>query len=570
MTDPDESATGSERTVAESVLRSLTDRGVEYVFSNFGTDHTPLIEAAARLREAGSADVFPEFVPCPHEFVALSAAHGYAAATGDPQAVLVHVDVGTQNLGAGMHNAHRANVPVFVLAGLSPVSDAAHLGGRDNHIHYFQDVFHQTGIVSEYCRWTSEYQPPADPTETVRRGLERAVATPPGPTYLSFGREAFEESVPESTADPGRVRRTRPAGADADTVADLAERLDAAECPLVVTSDSVGPHGEWDVDVLVDFAETVGAGVVEHTPSVLCFPRDHELHVGFDVGEAVAHADVLVLVETDVPWVPSDVDVPADVDVVQLDTEPTKGAFPHWPFDVDHTIQADPATTLRAVTERVDDAADTTIWTDRHRERREAAAERLAAHRDEGRLTPTVLSDRIGDFVDDDTIVMEGVVTNRPAALQQITLSEPGSYYWRGGAGLGWAVPAGIGAKMANPESRVISLIGDGGYLFSNPASSAIAAANANAPTLSVVYDNESWEAVRKATQNQHGDGVSVARGVPEGAYGRTVDLSQIASITDSYTHVVDDVETLDDVLPDAVAAVDAGTNAVLDVRVDD
>ncbi|WP_199723080.1 thiamine pyrophosphate-binding protein [Halobellus sp. Atlit-38R] len=88
-----------DRTVAESMLRSLAESGLGYVFANFGTDHTPLI-GAARLREADEA--IPEFVVCPHEFGAMFAAYGYAAVAGDPEAVFVHVDVGTQHLGAAI------------------------------------------------------------------------------------------------------------------------------------------------------------------------------------------------------------------------------------------------------------------------------------------------------------------------------------------------------------------------------------------------------------------------------------------------------------------------------------
>ncbi|ELY60023.1 thiamine pyrophosphate-requiring protein [Natronococcus jeotgali] len=567
MTHTADLSDGSDSTVAESVLCTLRDNGVDYIFANFGTDHTPLIEAAARLRDDREEDSFPEFIPCPHEYVALSAAHGYAAVTGDPQAVLVHVDVGTQNLGAAMHNAHRANVPIFVMAGLSPVSDAAGLGGRDHPIHYFQDVFDQTSIVSEYCRWTNEYQPPADPREVVRRGLERAASTPPGPTYLSFGREAFESPVPKPTQEIGTVRQTRPTGADRETVADLTDQIEEADRPLVITSNSLGTDS---VDTLVSFAETAGAGVVEHIPSALCFPRDHDLHVGFDATEALAHADLLLLLETDVPWVPSETDVPSDLNVVQIDTDPTKAAYPHWPFTVDHTVMADPSETIQAVTGQIDEGADNTVWREMHRERIETASDRVNSDRADDRLTPTVLSNEISKYVDEDTIVMEGVVTNRQATLHQIPLSEPGSYFWRGGAGLGWAVPAGIGAKLASPESRVISLIGDGGYLFSNPASSIITAENAIAPTLTVIYNNESWEAVREATRSQHGNGASAMDGVPEGSYGRSVDFSRIATMSDGYTRAIDDIGVVSEALNEAVDAVDNGTNAVLDVRLDE
>ncbi|RQH02610.1 thiamine pyrophosphate-requiring protein [Natrarchaeobius oligotrophus] len=569
MHPPSDSSDPADRTVAESMLRSLAEYDVDYVFSNFGTDHTPIIEAAAQLREAGEADAFPELVPCPHEFVALSAAHGYAQASGDPQAVLVHVDVGTQNLGAAMHNAHRANAPVLIMAGLAPVSDEGYLGSRDNPIHYYQDVFDQTGIVEEYCRWTNEYRTPADPTEAIRRGLERTSATPPGPTYLSFSREALEAPTPASPGELGSIRRTRPAGADDESVAAVVDRLEAAENPLVITSSAPGPLGDWQVDALVSFAEAAGAGVVEHYPTELCFPRDHELHVGFDPGEPLSETDLLVLLETDVPWVPSKTDVPDDLTTIQIDTNPTKPEFRSWPFDADVTVMADPASTLRTITAQLESGGDGSVWREMHRDSAEAAQRRAADHRANERLTATVLSDEISNHVDEETVVLQGALTNRPAALDQITLSEPGSYYWRGGAGLGWGVPAGIGVKLASPESRVISLIGDGGYLFSNPAASALAAENAGTATLTVVYNNESWESVRAATRSQHGSGTAVAQGVPEGRYGDAADLSCISEVTDTFSRRIEAFDSLEETVAEAIDAVDNGTNAVLDVRVE-
>lgn len=556
-----------ERPVAETMLRSLQDRGVQYVFSNFGTDHTPLLEAAAGIREQGEADALPEFIVCPHEFVALSAAHGYAAQTGEPQAVLVHVDVGTQNLGAAMHNAHRAEAPVFVLSGLAPVSHRGYPGSRDHPVHYVQDVFDQTGIVREYCRWTEEYRPPADPDEVVRRGLERSLATPPGPVYLSATREALEAPTPETQDDAASVRTVRPESASEQHIEALAERIKAADAPLVVTSKSVGGPGNHELAPLVSFAEAAGVGVVEHSPVELCFPRDHPLHVGFDPGAVVDLADLLLLVETDVPWIPARTTVPDDVPVVQVDTDATKSQFPSWPFRVDESIEADPSSTLAALADRLSDSTETQ-WTSVAEQRRDTAREALEADRSDGRLTAAVLSDAIAEHVDEDTVLLDDATTSRPALLTHVPLSEPGSYLWKGGAGLGWSVGAGIGAKLASPASRVIATVGDGGYLFSNPASCALVANSADAPTLTVIYNNSGWEAVREAVAQQHPEGSSVDAGVPERVYGEPVDLSRIASVADAHTEQVDDVERLPEALDEAVQAVDAGRPAVLNVKI--
>ena len=86
--------------------------------------------------------------------VALSCAHGMALVTGKPQAVIVHVDVGTQGLGAAVHNASCGRVPVLVFAGLSPFTQDGELKGtRTEFIHYIQDVKDQGAIVRQYCRY---------------------------------------------------------------------------------------------------------------------------------------------------------------------------------------------------------------------------------------------------------------------------------------------------------------------------------------------------------------------------------------------------------------------------------
>jgi len=558
---------------AERFLRSFHRHGVDRIFANLGTDHTPLLEAAAAIRQAGEGDRIPDIVSCPHEFAAMSAAHGYAAATGDPQVVLVHVDVGTQNLGAAMHNAHRAEAPVFVLAGLAPVTDAGHGGSRDHPVHYFQDVFDQPGIVREYCRWVDEFRLPADPAETVRRGLERATASPQGPVYVAATREALsapvEPSVP--TATPTAARRVAPGGAAADEVASLVDRVDAADRPVVITSDLGRPPAEERVEALVAFAETAGAGVVEQTPTTLCFPRDHPQHVGYDPAAAIGRADLVVLADSDVPWIPGD-DVSADVPVVQVDREPTKPTYPRWPFAVDRTVQADAATTLAAVADRLDRADGSegrAFWRDVAAERRAATEARLADHESADRLTPTVLSAALREVVDGDTVVVEDAVTSRSAIMSQLRLDEPGSYFWKGGAGLGWAGGAAVGAKLARPDSRVIALVGDGSYLFANPSACALLAAEYDAPTLTVVYDNQGWNAVEGATAGQYPDGAAVADAVPESRFETSMDLSAPAGVVDAHAEVVREPDALAGALAAAADAVDAGRPAVLDVKVE-
>jgi acetolactate synthase-1/2/3 large subunit len=572
MDDPGAESTGeSESTAADVILRSLREYGVEYVFGNFGTDHTPLLEAAARIRE-DDPDSIPEFVTCPHESGALSAADGYAAVTGRPQAVFVHVDVGTQNLGAMVHNAHRGDVPVFIFAGLAPITHGDEPGARSSGIQYIQDVYDQDAVVEQYCRWTGEYRPPADPDEFVARGLELASTPRRGPSYLTATREALETTV-DSTPGSHSLTDARPVGADAESVDRLASTVREADAPLVVTSKLGANQGEQSVERLRRFAEAAGAGVVEQRPTALNFPRTHDLHVGFDPKAAMARADLVVLADADVPWEPpSSRPVDDDVPIVHLDVDPEKPQYPLWDFETDLAVRADPGATLAAVADRLESRAaepGREPWRGEHEARLRARAESLEAQYRDGLLTPEVLTDAIDDVVDESTVVLNETTTNKRTVLEHLDLERPGSYRSPYGSGLGWAPGAATGVKLAAPDHTVISLVGDGSYVFGNPTASAWMAAAHDAPSLTVVYNNSRWNAVRTSTLDQHPDASAAAAGVPESRFEPTLDLSHAAHVVDAHTAVVDSVDSLEPALRAGLDAVESGTPSVLDVRVE-
>ena len=117
-------------TTSSAVLEALSEAGVDCLFANFGSDHTGVIEAIAAAREQGRR--IPRMVTVPVEMVAMSAAHGHAQLSGRAQAVLVHVECGTQSLGGAIHNAAKGRVPVLVLAGTSPATQEGELRGSRN------------------------------------------------------------------------------------------------------------------------------------------------------------------------------------------------------------------------------------------------------------------------------------------------------------------------------------------------------------------------------------------------------------------------------------------------------
>src|SRR2546426_5109173 len=126
-------------TTAEAYLELLKDRGIDVFLGNAGTDFASLVEAFARFEtESGRA---PRPLVVPHEFVAVSMAHGYYAAGGRPAAGMVHVNVGTGNASTAIISAARANVPHLMSAGRTPVPEEGLPRSRGPPIHWARGIF---------------------------------------------------------------------------------------------------------------------------------------------------------------------------------------------------------------------------------------------------------------------------------------------------------------------------------------------------------------------------------------------------------------------------------------------
>ncbi len=160
-------------------LEALAEAGISYMFANLGSDHPGLIEALAQAKAEGRRADLPELIVCPHETVALSAAHAYAAVSGQPQAVLVHVDSGTQNLGGAVNNASRGRVPVLIFAGSAPYTIEGELpGSRNEFIHWLQDTRDQRGILRNYTKYDNEIRTGRNVKQLVHRALQISRSEP--------------------------------------------------------------------------------------------------------------------------------------------------------------------------------------------------------------------------------------------------------------------------------------------------------------------------------------------------------------------------------------------------------
>ncbi|KFZ22934.1 hypothetical protein V502_02570 [Pseudogymnoascus sp. VKM F-4520 (FW-2644)] len=152
-----------------ALFEGLWEAGITACFVDVGSDHPSVIEAIVKGKRE-RPDRWLKIITYPSEITAISRADGYARVTGRPQAVIVLVDVGTQALGQGIHNASVGRVPVFIFAGLCPYTESGELSGsRTEYMHWLQEPAHQKAIVRQYCRYTGEIRTGLNVKQTIGR-----------------------------------------------------------------------------------------------------------------------------------------------------------------------------------------------------------------------------------------------------------------------------------------------------------------------------------------------------------------------------------------------------------------
>ncbi len=209
--------TGRERPAiaAEAFLRALADHGVDYFFCNPGTDFPPIVEAFGRAKRTNAK--VPKPVLVPHENLAVGMAHGAYLMTGRPQAVMVHVNVGTANTINNLTNLARDRVPLLLAAGRTPITEKGSFGSRSRPIHWAQEMFDQAGMLRELVKWDYELRQPQQVGDMVARAFEVAMAHPRGPVYLVLPREPLSAALAEPV---GPIRPRRIGGARASRSGD--------------------------------------------------------------------------------------------------------------------------------------------------------------------------------------------------------------------------------------------------------------------------------------------------------------------------------------------------------------
>jgi acetolactate synthase-1/2/3 large subunit len=556
----------------EAILEACRMLGVDYIVSSPGTEWAPVWEALANQIQRGGDG--PALLDCWHETLAVNIATGYTLATGRMQAVLLHAGAGLLQGAMGIHGAWSARVPMVVISGETMTyGEKPDFDPGPQWVNNLSIVGGTTRLIEPVVKYASQAGSPYTLYESLVRAGELAQRRPAGPTYLSVS----TETLMEPWTPPKRARTVPPAPrllTPPEDVAALAKRLVAAQHPLVIAEDA-GNDAET-FDALVALCELLALPVVETRRAAFSnFPKSHPLHQGHDQKPFRADADLVLLVRTRAPWYPPS-DRPPNATIAVLDEVPHRDYMVYQSLQADLYLEGDVGRTLRALADAVREIGPDTAAIEARRARLAASHVRLWEGKrklyDELRtkrpIDPVWLCAALSEVMPDDAVYVDEVTTHTGLMHEHVLWNTPQSLFSRQG-GLGQGLGLALGVKLALPDRPVVTLIGDGGFLY-NPVLQCLGAArDYKLPTLTVIFDNKKYAAMQHMHLKMYPDGTAVATDTFHGTHINAPDMAKVAESVGGYGVRVDDPDALPDALRKGLAAVAEGRPAIVDVICD-
>jgi acetolactate synthase I/II/III large subunit len=559
---------------AQAILAVAKLAGVEHLWFVSGNDLVSFQEAAARAKEHGLPA--PKIMQMVHEHVAISIAMGEAMIRRAPGAVAAHVDVGLLHMGGALHNAMVGQYPLLAITGYPGTTRER----RTIPVFWKQQRWDQGAIARQYMKWDYKLATYDDPALVTARALQVASTPPQGPTYLILPKEVGHEPL----GDDARLTTVEAlgvpqlgAGPD-DAVAEIARRLIDAERPLLIT-DRIG-RDHRALQALDELAREF-AIAVRATRHRMNLADDHpSLSAGGTYTSAqtprndgvipIEEADVVLVVENLVPWIPARERPSDDAWIAFAGPDPAALTVPLYEYPSDLRIVADPADFLETLLERMR-VLLTTTHAERIRQRwgsfEERAADRIA-QRDRGFDTGGVIDDDVLGRAMAEILEPEDALTWEMTDTTLIPRTRPDTLFESGGSSLGWSVAAGIGIRLADRGRFVASLVGDGAYQFGSPSILLWAQTRYDAPLLTVIANNRGYRTGTVRLREDYPEGSAVRMNdYSGGVFDPPPDFAAEAEAAGGFGARVDDPTDLVATLGKARTAVEHdGRPAVVDV----
>ena len=426
----------------------LARAGVRRFYTVPGESFLEILDAAERHPETS-------LVSTRHESGASFMAEAEAKVTGTPAVAMATRGVGASNLAIGVHTAMQDSTPMVVLLGQVETD------------YLDREAFQEVDLPAFYgpiTKWATTVHRADRLPELVARAVRVATSGRPGPVMLALPADILGEEIEERGS---RLSASRPRSVPhPEDVEDVARRLAGARRPVVIA----GGGARHARDALVRFAEAFGCGVYAAFRRQDVFPNEHPLYLGHltlaarpEVLEPLGEADLVVVVGSRLGEVTTQTyGLPhGDQAVVQVDTDPDEvGAT----VPVERGIVSDAGAALEAFTRRAPAKAIERDWTAAH-----GAYLRFSevpGGRSEAGVDPAEVVGALR------RVLPAGAVLANDAGNFSVFLHR----YWRhnhprtqvaaANGAMGYGVPGAVGAKIASPQSTVVALCGDGGFLM--------------------------------------------------------------------------------------------------------
>ena len=562
---------------AEALLELFRTQGTDYIFCSPIAAWAPLWEALAK-RQATTNVETPKYLNCRHETLAVGLAAGYYKATGRAQAVLLPTGLGVLNGAMAVRSAFHEHLPMVIVAP-DTLSHGA-IPGLDPGPEWPTLLVDLAGPVRNgetVTKWAKEVKTATDLAADIRRAWYFAETVPRGPTLVSV---PFDILMSQVDAPHDRKTKASPLVAPADSLREVADLLMRSRSPLIVTEH--GARTPDDQAALVTIAESIGAPVFEYwMPLYVNFPRAHPLYAIDPIEMHLKDADCILVVGAHGPWHPQETKLPDDCTVIQIEEDPLRPRAPYWGFNTDYCIAGDVgsnlaqlATLLKARTASADEtsriAARTSHWhTHNAANQAKAAQERETAAGGEG-IHAALLFDTLHRMLPDQSVIVDEIIAQVPAMIQHLFRDRDFTHI-RGWAGaLGTGLPTALGVKLARPKDIVVCVIGDGAFNY-NPVPACLGLAQQyNVPILVIICNNQGYVSQEWNLYKYFPSGYALRDNNP---YGRVIeptpDYAAMAPAFGAHGECVTEPTKLAAAIQRAIAAVEQGHLALLDVRLE-
>ncbi|HJX13499.1 MAG TPA: thiamine pyrophosphate-dependent enzyme, partial [Dehalococcoidales bacterium] len=345
--------------------------------------------------------------------------------------------------------------------------------------------------------------------------------------------------------------------------------------PLIITAHA--GRNPRTVPRLVTLAEALGAPV-QTANFWMNFPSTHPLAACLNPGDRspdpyLTTADVILAIDYDMHYAAPPTVPRPDARIVHIDIDTAKKGVPLWGRKPDILIPADSHQAIPALTgilKRKLTAAGQKELKARaarlsaeHQERRKKWTAVAREHSRRKPISAHWLSHCLDELIDEDTLIVNQTISPSAIVAHHVRRTRPGTLFSCPGGCIGWASGAALGVKLAAPEKTVVSLMGDGAFIYGCPEASLWAAGFYRAPYLSVIFDNQGYAAIKGLFREKYDvDNMGADISSPP-------DYAMIARACHAYGRTVEDPAEVVPALKEALAEVKKGRSAVLDVRID-